>query len=426
MQSKTNKFESIEAEGLFSSHGYRKVHVSELYYPMDILIPEFMDQNANIKDYTIYKLANKDNLARLYTHNIEYAWVLKTDIMPKNQSNDLDFSEITEPIATKIKIVEHKPLSVELEKNKTFFKKSHKQVQVALDSLRKNGVLPMEEIKEVVHNITTAVAQNPSTLLCLRSLQSADEYTYFHSINVSLYASVFAKFLGYKAQEVWEISYAGILHDIGKQRIPLSVLNAPRKLSEDEFKLMQLHPALAHDMLKNENDLTDSLMHAVSCHHEKFDGSGYPYGIKGSEIHPHATIVALADIYDALTSERPYKQAFTQNKTASIIYSQRGISFSTEMTDKFICCFGVYPIGTLVRLNNNEFAIVYENNVSDLLHPKVIQLSRKFGKLIPCGTKSIDLRHTKGSIEIVSCEDSKAHHFNLQEVFLSFSKDLLL
>jgi len=414
-------------EKSFISHGYRKISIAELHYPMDILVPELMDKNNIENSFHIFSFLSPDDRELLESLNVKHVWILKNAVIPKKpeqaknpqQTPIQRFEEVRAQKNPEKKVYE--PLVSELAKSKNFFKESYQQTRAALDSIRQTGILNIDGVTQVVDDITSSVARNPSTLLCMRGLQSADQYTYFHSINVALFASIFAQHLGYSEEEVWCIGFAGILHDIGKQKIPLTVLNASRKLTDDEFTIMKQHPQFAHDILKKGDSLAQGIIEGVYCHHEKFDGSGYPNNLKGDEIHPYAAILSLADIYDALTSERPYKRAFPQNKTASIIFSLRGTSFDADMVDQFIGCFGVYPIGCLVRLNTGEYGIVYENNDDDLLHPKILRLATNYNKILASGARPLDLRKFTSSIQIVSCEDIKKFNLDLEKILLAVS-----
>jgi len=428
-QKEVEKVASFASDSLYSAHGYYKVHISELYFPMEILVPELIKKDSDDGDFATYSLNTKKDLVYLHSLKIEYAWILTDAVIPKNPDGSAAIAKAaggkfkSRAPASKIDSnnAAYEPLSKELARSKTFFKQSYKQIRLVLDSIRQNSELIMDEVTLVVDDITSSVARNPNALLCMRGLQNADEYTYFHSINVSILASIFAQYLGYSAEEIRRISLAGILHDIGKQKIPLSVLNATRKLTDKEFEIMKLHPQLARKILNNGEGLPEGVIEAVSCHHEKFDGTGYPYGLKGDAIHPYAMILSLADVYDALTSERPYKSAFNQNQSAAIIYTQKNTSFSAEMVNKFIQCFGVYPIGALVLLSNNRLAIVYENNSDDLLHPKILQLSGSFDRFAPTRINPIDLREVKDTLRIVSCEETKELTLDLQKILQNFA-----
>ncbi len=382
-------------EEKYTAKGYRKIPSHLLSFPMKAVVPELIGTAAVSAQFSFYFVNDKKDIDLLDELDIPFVWLHKTDLTP----------EISSYMVMK-----------ELENAKIFYSKSFSITKKALDEVRTKGTVPISDMTSIVDDITASVAKHPSALLCMRGLQNSDEYTYHHSVNVSLLACIFAKFLGYSPKEVREIGLAGLLHDIGKQRIPLEILNAPRKLSNEEFEIMKSHPRLAEDLLKSHPDISENIMRAVTAHHEKFDGSGYPHKFKKDEIHPYAVILSLADVYDALTSERAYKKAFPQNKTAAMIYSQKGTAFKADMAELFICCFGIYPIGTLVKLNETQYAIVYENNKEDLLHPKVLEITKKDGKYALASICIMDLRKYKNKYKITTCENAKGENINLKEL----------
>lgn len=420
---------------LYAENGYYMLPLSKLSYPMDVLVPELIGEGKDANHFEFYCIQSEEDIEHLYSINVKHVWMLRNAKIPATPLNSSKIAKARasehdtivverapQTLATSGKI----PLNEEIERNNSFYKKSYEKARKNFDTIRQYGVLPIEEMSLVVDEITSSVSRNPGALLCLRGLQSADEYTYYHSINVSLLATVFAQHLGYSQDEIWRIGFAGMLHDIGKQKIPLELLNAPRKLSDKEFGVLKRHPQFALEILESVKNLGSGIIEAITGHHEKFDGSGYPHGLKGSEIHPFAAILSLVDVYDALTSERPYKKAFPQSKTAAIIYSQKDTSFSTEMVNSFISCFGVYPIGSLVRLSNGEFAVVYEHNTDDLLKPKILQLGRSFDQFLPQNAKAIDLRYVKDELKILSCEGMHDDLVNLPNIIMHFGGENLI
>lgn len=431
-----NNTTNSDLDRIYAENGYTMLPLSKLSYPMDVLVPELIEGKNDGNHFDFYCILNEEDIEYLYAINVKHVWVGRDTEIPAipNSSSRIGESPVSEQsmpvpennentVPTKHTV----PLDEEVSRNHSFYKQSFENARKNLDIIRQHGVLPVEEMGLMVDEITSSVSRNPGALLCLRGLQSADEYTYYHSINVCLLATVFAQFLGYSQEEIWRISFAGMLHDIGKQKIPLELLNAPRKLSDKEFGVLKQHPQFAGEILDSVKNLGEGILDAIVGHHEKFDGSGYPHGLKGKNIHPFAAILSLVDVYDALTSERPYKKAFPQSKTAAIIYSQKNTSFSSELVNNFISCFGVYPIGSLVRLSNGECAVVYEHNTDDLLNPKVLQLGRSFDQFLPQNAKALDLRKVKDRIKIASYEGTRDELVELPNILNNFGvKPLIL
>ncbi len=310
-------------------------------------------------------------------------------------------------------------LKDELVRMRMFHDWSFTAVRSALDSIRQNGEVPVQELNCVVNAVVDSVERNPCALLCMKGLQDAELYTCFHSINVATIAVVFGHFLGYSSQQLQEIGQAGILHDIGKQRIPQEVLNAPRRLTSKEFDLVKKHPVLGYELLRSDDRISEKVKMAVLQHHETQDGTGYPLGIEGEKLSEYASMLSLADVYDALTSNRPYKRAFPQNKTAAMLYKMGGTVFSADLAGQFIRCFGVYPVGSLVCLNDGNYGIVCENHTDDLLRPKVLLLVRSLGRFLFSRPREMDLREEK-DCTIVSCEDVQKYKLDVQMVFQNF------
>jgi HD-GYP domain-containing protein (c-di-GMP phosphodiesterase class II) len=172
-----------------------------------------------------------------------------------------------------------------------------------------------------------------------------------------------------------------LLHDVGKMLVPPEILNKPGKLTPEEFEIMKLHVDRGVDVLQGTFPDRPELAVVAAEHHERYDGSGYPKGLRGSEISQWGQVSAVADVYDALTSERCYKSAMPTVKAVSLIYRLRGGDFNPHCVDKFIECVGIYPIGTLVRLNTREIGVVTSVRHEDLLRPCVKVLFRGNSRL---------------------------------------------
>ncbi len=385
----------------FIDKGYKKVPVDVLQPRMRVTSPEIIEKNIASEAAKFFLISGPEDIEKLKENKIAYVWA-QTEEIPADLESTL--------------------LIQEIQNSSSFYTDSRDMMQTLLDGARAGESVTIENVEPVVDKIVSSVSRHPSALLCMKSLQDSQQYTYYHSINVALIASVFAHFLGYSPTQIKEITIAGLLHDLGKQKVPIEILDAPRKLTPNEFKIMQNHPSYAIEMLKQGSEISTDILAAVAQHHERCNGTGYPLGLNADEIHPYASVISLADVYDALTSERVYKKAMPQNKTASYIFSQRGIAFPAEMTDLFICCFGVYPIGTLVKISATQFALVCENNKDDLLHPKVLEIIKQNGQYTFASLEPIDLRFTKDKYKIQSCENVKWGLIQIKDLLLNAYK----
>jgi putative nucleotidyltransferase with HDIG domain len=221
---------------------------------------------------------------------------------------------------------------------------------------------------------------NKNLLSSVAKLKSYDEYTFEHSINVGIFASSLAKHIGLPEQEVEILTLSGILHDTGKMLVPSEILNKPGKLTDEEFKIMKSHVIKGYDYLLKQGFDKESLKIVIE-HHERYDGSGYPYGLSDKDISLHGKIGAVVDIYDAITSDRVYHKGMQAAKALKLMFNWSDSHIDKKVFEFFVTHIGIYPVGTLLMLNTNELALVgkYENNS---LNPIVVIFINPKGKFI--------------------------------------------
>lgn len=229
----------------------------------------------------------------------------------------------------------------------------------------KNGFLDLnvKELKTVIDDITTELVLNEDVLLNLVSLKSTSSYTYEHSVNVSVICIALGKMLGYSETELFKLGMGGMLHDIGKTLIPEEILNKPNSLSDYEYKLIKEHPELGFNYLQQIDSISPLSRIVVYSHHERVDGSGYPRGLKGDEIHEFARVAAIADVFDALTSDRVYRDKWPTYKAAEYIMNNTEKLFDYQLVKKFLPQVSFYPNGSEVILSTGHRAIVKDQNV---------------------------------------------------------------
>jgi putative nucleotidyltransferase with HDIG domain len=223
----------------------------------------------------------------------------------------------------------------------------------------------------LVEEVIASVTRNPDALVSLIKLRAYDEYTYTHCINVSVLAVVFGRYLGLDEIRLRQLGSAGLFHDLGKTGVPDEILNKPGRLTEHEFQAIKAHPALGAELLSSQPGVPQEVLRAIREHHEKFNGQGYPQGLKDQTQSSGAQILSLADVYDALTSKRVYKDAVIPVGAMRIMFGMRGRDFSPDMVDSFIKCLGIFPVGSLVRLKNGAVAVVCRSNPREPLLPTV-------------------------------------------------------
>jgi len=208
-------------------------------------------------------------------------------------------------------------------------------------------------------------------------IEVADEYTYKHSINVGMVSSMIGKWLGYNSNEVMDLALAGMLHDIGKSRIPLDIINKPARLTPEEFDIIKTHPRAGYDILCESQEVNFDVLFGVLEHHERMDGKGYPSCSVGKKIHEYARIVAVADVFDAITSNRVYKGKISPFKAAEIVMEESAEHLDPEIVQLFLSRIAQFYVGNKVQLNTGEFGEIVMVNRYNLTRP-LVQVKEHF------------------------------------------------
>lgn len=225
----------------------------------------------------------------------------------------------------------------------------------------------------ITNDLLSAIDSNDAIAIDISALKTSDEYTFKHSVDVATISMILAKQQGLSRKQIYEIGVAGLLHDVGKTKVPSSILNKPARLDDNEFEVMKQHSVFGYRMIKDRAEFSNEISMAVLQHHEKMNGVGYPLGITRNQITPFAKILSVADIYDALVTERPYKQAFSQRDAVEMIMSMTEELDMTAMKS-FLESMILYPVGSIVELSNGERAKVVRNSPHYILRPTVVGL----------------------------------------------------
>lgn len=238
--------------------------------------------------------------------------------------------------------------------------------------MQSDGASPfISKTPPLVSGFIDSVFRNESAAAAISKLKSFDLYTYTHCINVSILAVILGKKLGYSRKELEMIGMAGMFHDVGKALIPETILNKPGKLNEKEMNVMRTHSLRGYEILKTQEDIPEEILRGALEHHEKYDGSGYPRGLKGEDISDISRLLAVVDVYDALTSKRVYKDPLPPSKVLGMMYNWRVTDFYPNIVEEFIKSLGVYPVGSFVQLSSGHHGVVVDQETGDPLRPRV-------------------------------------------------------
>jgi putative nucleotidyltransferase with HDIG domain len=248
---------------------------------------------------------------------------------------------------------------------------TRRAVDTLFQDVARKQRIDFRTIRRIVHETADGVLRNPDAHLCITHLKKRDEYTAQHSINVSILAMVFGRHLGLPREQLETLGIGGLLHDLGKLRTPLEILNKPGKLTPQEFETVKVHPIDGHQILRHEYRLPARIAEAALSHHERYDGSGYPQGLRFDAIPLWGRIIAIADVYDAITSDRAYHNGLSPTEALTKMYGWRRTQFDAELLEQFIQSIGIYPVGTLVELSTGEVGMVVSVNRERRLKPKV-------------------------------------------------------
>lgn len=232
--------------------------------------------------------------------------------------------------------------------------------------------IQVKKIEKIINEVIEQLFKNEKLIYNIIDLKIYDEYTYNHSINVTILSLILGIELNFNKEQLKELGLAAIFHDIGKIFIPKEILNKPGKLDKEELEVIKKHPQDGYILLKNVKNIPKNVCIAVKQHHEKYNGiGGYPDNLKGEEISLYARIISIADVYDALISDRPYRKGLLPSEAIEFIIGNNGIMFDPQLVSIFIKKVMPYPLGTLVELSNGLSGIVVENYEEFSRRPKI-------------------------------------------------------
>lgn len=283
-------------------------------------------------------------------------------------------------------------LGVELVTARKTFAEASRIIGQMMADIRLGRQMEIERVEPVVSDVTHSILRNPNAFLTLCRVKNKDDYTFLHSLSVCSLLVAFCRALGHDAPAMQLAGLGGLLHDIGKMRVPDAILNKAGPLTDPEFAIMRRHPESGLEILSQSAPVPAVVEEVVVQHHERYDGSGYPYRLAGDRISPIGQMVAIIDVYDALTSNRCYRQPMEPPQALRKLLEWSKFHFNETLVHRFIHAVGIYPTGTLVRLTDGMLGVVVEQNPGDLLRPTV-RLVHDARRNVPVPPRLVKLTH---------------------------------
>lgn len=326
---------------------------------------------------TRFAVKNSDIISKVINTGIKNVYIDTTKGLDIDEAQTAD--EVNQQLdKEKLKVAENnstleQQVSVkeEIERARGIYKEAHNIMHDLMEDIRLGKQVEVERVQPISEQLVESVFRNKDALISLSRIKDKDHYTFMHSVSVAGLMITFARAMNYPMDLIKEISIGGMLHDVGKMMTPDNVLNKPGKLTDDEFKVMKHHVVYSRELLEGKPGITQAALDVAALHHERIDGTGYPFGLKGDEISEVGQMSTIVDVYDALTSVRVYKSAWEPNVALKKLLEWSDNHFNPALVKHFIRCLGIYPIGTLVELDSGNVAIVIEQGETDLLNPRV-------------------------------------------------------
>ncbi|MBE0376338.1 MULTISPECIES: HD-GYP domain-containing protein [Pseudoalteromonas] len=266
-------------------------------------------------------------------------------------------------------------------------------------------------LDDIAKDIVSSVFRNHNAMTILTRLKDKHMYNWRHMTNCAIFVTVFAKYLGYKENIVHELAMGALLHDLGQAKLPQGIFSKPEKVNKLEMQAIKKHVAQSLGLVKGEKGITPLMLDMIVNHHERLDGSGYPRGLQGEKLSRPARIMAIVDVYDAMTADRPHQLGDEPINALRYLLANKQM-FDSELVQRFIKCLGVHPVGTIVKLTNERLALVTEGNHQNPIQPKVkVFYNAKHKHHVTA--KDVDLTSAEHDLKIVASIKPLDYQLNL-------------
>lgn len=313
---------------------------------------------------------------------------------------------------------EKKPIAITLEqefaKASVNYDQQGRKLQSLYGDLTSGLSLNVKVLDEIACEIVSSVFRNANAMSILTRIKDKHSYNWRHMINCAIFTAVFAKYLGYKEPLVQELAMGALLHDLGQAKLPQGIFSKPSKVTNNELVAIKKHVAQGLGLVKGEKGITPLMLDMIVNHHERLDGSGYPRAIQGDKISRPARIMAIVDVYDAMTADRPHQDGDEPINALRYLLANKQM-FDAELVQHFIKCLGVHPVGTIVKLTNDRLALVLEGNKLNPIKPKIkLFYNAKHSHHIT--PKNIDLSEHTHDIKILASVKPLDYQINLSRL----------
>ncbi len=358
------------------------------------------------------RVASEKSIQQLKQSGVKYAWVDKSlsvqgcvfKAVDSSETNGFSDDSKSSPSKQSPNHLAHakqskKPSRFAQQKQASrIIREAKGLAQKLINQTFEGKVIHVGEIENWADDVIDSVLVDSDALQCVSALRNKDKYLLEHSVNVACLLVSFGKHLGLPKATLKHLAIGGIIHDVGKIKVDDKVLHKPARLTPEEFEHMKLHQVYAKQIITNVKGLSDVSRDVCLMHHEKLDGSGYPMGLTAEEMPMHGRMSGIVDIYDALTADRCYKKGMSSAEAFKVLLSLTPNHLDKDLVYKFINCIGVYPVGSIVELNDGRVGIVWTSNPDEPLKPEVkCFYSRKYKRYIE--VNYLDLKHSQCKIE---------------------------